>query len=118
MAELLVRVKDKVNPDSPQLDAKCLKAGDVVVACPDGWEWSELEKSNPDWLIVKVPGMSMEEAKTFTAPEVGDRLVNPMLRQRAFKIDLEQVQNKVLTAKEILGLKVLKEPLDDPSVIG
>lgn len=146
MAELLVRVVDKVNNDSVYLDAKCLKRGDVVVVCPDGWVWSDLERKNPDWHIVKVPGMSMSEAQAFTSPEIGDPKLNLMLRPRAFKVDVDTlakaekslettadkgikgkqdilanaraVESVTLTAKKLTDAKVLKVGLTDPAVIG
>ena len=89
MAEFLVRVVDKVNPDSVYLDAKCLKRGDVVCVCEDGWKWSDLERKNPEWHIIQVPGMSVIEGSQFLAEEPGDPQVNQMLQRRQFKIDVD-----------------------------
>jgi len=143
MAEFLVRVADKVNPDSPYLDAKCLKRGDVVVVCPDGWPWSQLERTLPFWRIVRVPGMSLSEAEAFLAPEPGDPLVNKMLQRRQFKLDVDgpgfNAQERAffsddaraahaitisvasfltVDADTVRALKVMKPPLADPKVIG
>lgn len=46
--EFLIRVVDK------GVSAFSSKRGDVIAACPDGWNWSPSELSNPDWRIVSV----------------------------------------------------------------
>jgi hypothetical protein len=135
MAEFLIRVHDKVNPDSVYSDVKCLKRGDVVSVCPDGWVWSTRELRLPFWRIVKVAGMAMDEAEAFLSPEPGDSLLNKMLRRRAFKVDVDRItlpkrikewladDTRAVPFLEIntttaRGLKTLKEPLSDPAVIG
>jgi hypothetical protein len=46
MVEILVRVKDRSDrPDDS-------KAGDVIAACPVGWEWTKRERTNPNWRII------------------------------------------------------------------
>ena len=64
MAELLVCVRDREG-HNPHL----IGEGHVIVVCADGWEWSHLEKSRPDWRIVAVPGIAMLEAKALTTPQ-------------------------------------------------
>ena len=83
MCEVLVRVVDKVNPNDANLDAQCLKRGDFVSICPDGWGWSQIERTNPDWRIVKISGLSVEEAKAYLAKGAKYR--------RAFKLDVDDV---------------------------
>ena len=56
MAELLIRVVDKVN-DSPAKNQLCFKAGDVLHVAADGWQWGTEELANPAWRILKLPGM-------------------------------------------------------------
>lgn len=56
MAEILLRVVDKINPAGGALDRMCMKAGDVVHLAPDGWTWGTAELVNPEWRIVKIPG--------------------------------------------------------------
>jgi hypothetical protein len=51
MAELLVRIVDRGNTP---LHAK---AGEVVTAQRDGWQWTATERSNPEWVILRLPGM-------------------------------------------------------------
>ena len=48
--EILIRSKDKPGRVGG------LKANDVVTVQPDGHVWSDFEKSNPEWRIIKVPG--------------------------------------------------------------
>lgn len=57
MAELLVRVVDKVHPTDPDKNLQCTKKGDVIWICPDGWNWGREELANPEWRIMKMPGV-------------------------------------------------------------
>jgi hypothetical protein len=135
MAEFLVRVVDKVNSDI-YLDSKCLKAGDVVVVCPDGWGWGAEELINPDWRIVAIPAISVTQAQAFLGTELDIDPTKPsrMLRRRAFKIDLSLlpvawqtwITDNTRTAPiktfsgavaQVLALKAAKTPLVDPNVL-
>jgi len=51
MAEILVRVVNKIQPD-PIKAERLLRAGDVVSVCPDGWSWTTIERTNPEWRII------------------------------------------------------------------
>lgn len=85
MAELLIRVVDKTDPD-PVRDQQFSKAGDVIVVAPDGHGWSATERSNPDWIIVKLPGVDPSALSDLLDPDVdGERR---MLRRRGRQIDL------------------------------
>ena len=55
MAEMLVRVVDKIGADVYK-NAQCTKRGDVIVAQADGWGWGTQEQVNPHYRIVKLPG--------------------------------------------------------------
>ena len=44
--ELLIRTVDK------SLAENASQRGDVIAAMPDGWDWSVVERNNPDWVIV------------------------------------------------------------------
>lgn len=94
MAELLVRVVDKTNPDDPMKCATFTKRGDVIVVQPDGWVWGKEELENPHWRILKIPGMSISEARAFLGEEMPTErpllfVRQPMLQARQFKIDLD-----------------------------
>lgn len=97
MSEWLIRVVDKIN-DDPILDAGCLKRGDVVAVCPDGWQWSRAELDNPHWRVLKLPGIHEAEARGYLQAEVNTDPRNPsaFLRSRAFGLDLD---SKHLTAQ-------------------
>jgi len=87
--ELLVRIVDKVNPDF-YLNLGCSKRGDVIVVKPDGWAWGSDELSNPQWRILQVPNLTLEEAEALAAPEVlqaGNS--KETLQKRGFKLDLD-----------------------------
>lgn len=137
MCEMLVRLVDKINREDPHLDAKCLKRGDVVVICEDGWPWSNRELKNPAWRVLYFPYLSVEKAQAFLGPEIDEGPKNPskVLRRRAFKIDLDsallptevkqamqdgaRVKTRIavqLSELDALALKVGKPRLEDPSV--
>lgn len=93
MAELLLRVADKTSAD-PFKDAKLTKRGDVIVALPDGWNWTEEEQRNPAWRILKWPALSLSAASVFLSPELDTEpaqlgIENPMLQRRGFGLDLD-----------------------------
>lgn len=116
MCELLVRVVDKVN-DDPYLDAQCTKRGDVIVIVEDDHEWGRAEIANPDWVIVRVPGVAADLAAGFVAAEVNDDPANPsrMLQARAFRFDLQATPTDL---ESLLAAKIRKPKLLDPNVIG
>lgn len=135
MAEFLVRVVDKVNSDI-YLDSKCLKAGDVVVVCPDGWAWGKEELTNPDWRIVAIPAVSVTQAQAFLAPELDTDPTRPsrLLRRRAFRIDLtllpaawqawiadatraQPIKTFSGRVAQVLALKAAKVRLVDPNAL-
>lgn len=91
MSEWLVRTVDKVNEEDPHLDAQCFKRGDVIVICEDGWPWSEAERANPEWTILKFPGVSVEAVDSFLGPEINSdpKDKKPLLRRRAFMVNLD-----------------------------
>lgn len=133
MCEMLVRVVDKIN-DDPYLDAKCTKRGDVITIQPDGWVWSRAELNNPDWRIIKVPGVSVAQAQEFLEPEADTDPANPsaVLQRRAHKIDLDALpdpKGQMVDAKRknplhrvnlnrdgLLAFKRTKPKLTDPNV--
>lgn len=59
--EMLVRTVDKINLESAEDNSLFLKRGDVVAIMPDGHPWSVREKTNPAWMIVSIPNMSVTE---------------------------------------------------------
>ena len=140
MAEMLVRVVDKVNTDL-YLNCGCTKRADVIVVQADGWTWGLLEKTDPRYRIIRVPGYSLSAAQSYCAPELDVDPQHPSktLQKRAFKLDIANaawpagfqtwladdtratpifvaVFASVLATMALL--KVLKPPVVDPAVIG
>ena len=87
--ELLIHISGRINTDAV-LNLKLPKIGDIVVAMPDGHDWTPLELSGPDFRVIKVPGMSQALADSLTAPEPPITLGGPTdkLRYRQFNIAL------------------------------
>lgn len=70
--ELLIRTVDK----SPAEDAS--QRGDVITYQPDGFEWSVLERSNPEWIIVTALITEIETESLIEGPRTGE----PSYRRR------------------------------------
>ena len=98
MCELVVFVADKTN-DDVYLDCMCYKAGDVVCVQPDGWPWGNLDLTNPNWRIVKFPGIDVSEYSQFTQEQMPDDPENPpkTLLRRALALDLTAIANDEVT---------------------
>lgn len=114
MAELLVRLVDKVNAD-PALDAGCTKRGDVIVVKEDGWPWGDRENDGVTYKVYRLP-ISVAEAEQFLGsqrPETAEP--TPFVHRRAFGIDLEKLEAGVM---DIAALKKAKQPLVDPRRFG
>lgn len=93
MAELLIRVKDKHNPDDPAADLLCTKRGDVIVVCADGHPWSERERTSVEWRILMLPGIDPADLADLTRPEMEDVQTaglppTRMVRARMYALDL------------------------------
>lgn len=58
MADILFRIRDKVNATDAEANELCFKRGDVIAICPTPWAWSTAELTNPDWRILRVPQVS------------------------------------------------------------
>jgi hypothetical protein len=128
MCEFLIRVKEKpdVDPDfaSPVAVAmnavhrsvKLLHAGDVVVVCPDGWGWSHAERNNPEWRIVKVPGMSVEQGNAFMSREMGSGVPGEVLRRRHFSVDVKKIKSE-MTENEFRAAAGAKPKLVDKATL-
>lgn len=68
MAEVLIRFVDKAGVAQGKAH-RVLRAGDIVTVRPDGAYWSNKELSNPEWRIVRAPGMTVTEALALTSPD-------------------------------------------------
>ncbi len=140
MAQLLIRVVNKVNADF-YLNTKCTKRGDVIVVQSDAWQWGSSELSNPDWRIIKHTELTVSEANAFLAAEVDTDPGSPSktLQRRAFKLDVDAAVipqtikdwladstravpildlTPLITLNGVRALKTAKAAIVDPNVIG
>jgi hypothetical protein len=139
MAELLIRVHDKVGSDIYQ-NAQLTKAGDVIVVMPNEWTWGFVERSHPDWRLLRVPTLTLSEGQIFLGaePNRDPQVRSRVLQRRAVTLSLEAlvqadptlvtwlandrrttpIQSTRLTSEMFLTLQRLKTPLIDPAIIG
>lgn len=120
MCEMLVRTRDKAPLDTPEAQARVSQRGDVIDICDDGWAWTYAERTNPDWTLVKLPGVDKEKMSAFLGSEPGDPLLNKYLRRRAFSFDIAGYQSGVIPKDQTqaLAMKMQKPPVVDVAVIG
>jgi hypothetical protein len=88
MCEIALVVVDTVNEDFYR-DCMCYKAGDVIEVLPDGWKWGTLDMKNPNWRILKFPGIDVSQFTQFTSPQLPVDINNPSrtLLRRALQFD-------------------------------
>jgi len=89
--ELLVRIIDKYQPD-PELNPFVSKRGDFIVGMPDGHGWSELERTEDYWRIIRCPilqthGDTLGQQKFFE---------HKPRRRREYFIDFSKLPNSEL----------------------
>ncbi len=140
MAEILIRVTDKINTDDFYADCQCTKRGDVVVSSPDGWGWGREELSLPFYRIIKLPTLKQDVTDAMIMPEIDVDPLNPSktLQKRGFKLNIDDPsispklqayladdkrQSQFFVADDndtntLTTLKVAKPPIADPAVFG
>jgi hypothetical protein len=89
--QLLIRIRARLSAGDPYADVKQHKVGDVIALIPYEQEPGREERSNPDWLLLKVTGEdAIEECTSLTTPQLhtdpGSR--NRMLQKRGFRLDI------------------------------
>jgi len=112
MAELLVMTMnhgmdkltqekvDKMTPEQKRSYEARSQYGDVIVVRPDGHKWGTKE-CPPDYVVVKIPEMSYEEAKKYEESlcedfiekdgKVGKRIIR-VRKHNFLKVDVEAAQ--------------------------
>jgi hypothetical protein len=136
VAELLVWVAEYPKTGDPYVDRSRPSAGCVITIQPDGWKWSKAELTNPDWRVVKLPGIPVEKLTQLTAPDLGyldpeAEKINKVLRRYTKAFDLPELDALLVhpTKKEDLKTEAKALPLIqevakalpvlvDPAVIG
>jgi hypothetical protein len=91
MLETLLRVKDKLD-DNPTkaLEVTRMHRGDTVVWMPEGHTWSDEEKTNPAWRIVRL-NITVSEAEALVSPELDPTGLKANCWKRVRKFDLELI---------------------------
>lgn len=113
--ELLIDLTGRVGSASPDTD---WQAGDVIVVCPDGWPWSETERTNPRWLILKCPTLARTEGDSMMAPMLPLSLTpGERLQRRQFQLGpialaaLKQSGTTTVTLLQLRAMRALKSRL-------
>jgi hypothetical protein len=126
MAELLVQIQDKAGFDAKG-NALATRPGDVIVVCEDGWGWTKTELQNPDWRVIKMPGLPVSAVRAMQDPAFAADGVT-MVMARAQNLDLSSPLLSPITLQQtptqiapvdqtaVLALKVTK--VISPVVIG
>lgn len=68
MAEFLIMLNDPGAETPDELKQFRYYRGDIVVVKPDNWSWGSEEKP-PKFGLIKVPGMTVEEAQQWLVSE-------------------------------------------------
>lgn len=78
---------NKLTPEEKKSYDSRIEIGDIVVIKPNGWEWGR-EETLPNYYIVKVPNISVEEAEHLTQSlmDTTDPENPVMLKKRRYKI--------------------------------
>lgn len=103
-AEFLIRAKGSWNDgiSTAGMDAKQLRSynarsrkGDIVAVRPDGFVWGKCE-CLPDFILVKVPAVTYEQAKQYMQALYDTTSGTPkMLKRRRYRIPSNYVDNAV-----------------------
>jgi hypothetical protein len=109
MAELLVRAQSHRLDKLPQeevdkmpvgvrrsYDARS-QIGDIIVVRPDGWQWGRCE-CLPEYVVIKIPSMSVEDAKKYEEQLNQDEVVTKNLK--VDKVDFDDEKKKEMFIKE------------------
>ena len=110
MAELLIKAVD-ATADDPETDKGCYKRGDVVIIRPDGWEWGQAERP-PKFFVLRVPGLSVEDAEELTQLDV-DSSLESLPRRRSWHVMLDDMSGEYLRAIESTGRLMLPQVIFD-----
>lgn len=116
MCEMLVVVVDRVHPD-PYIDANHIaKRGDVIDVREDGHQWGREEISNPNWKIIRVPGVPCAHAQGFLSPEYDEHLhtQSRMLQKRGFCYDLDA---RPMDYASLMAAMIRKPKLLEPAAL-
>jgi len=80
---------NSLNEDELSMYKSRFREGDICMVRPDGWKWGKQE-GLPKFIVVKVPDMSVEEAKVYEK-SLYDTTDKPALRQSKYSFDEDEV---------------------------
>lgn len=103
MCRLVIRNRDKTNPDSKFLDAECMKAGMVVSILDDGQSLGAKGDLYDGWTVLEMKGVPKEEMEHLLERQQGDKLVTPLLGRRQWKVDIAGHDAALAAAKAELA---------------
>ncbi len=63
--------------------------GEIIVIKPDGWSWGRKE-SPPEYIVVKVPGVMVAQARKYTQGLIDSALYDPLLSQQPDSVDVKE----------------------------
>lgn len=105
MAEMAVK---KTDNDPTISDASRWQAGDLVVACEDGHPWTDKEYEN--FIIVKMPGVPIEEARKWVQPKTKDMGDDGIANLRRSRCTYDHTTKKIVD-KDDLDTEIYIEDL-------
>ena len=118
MAELLIQAKSHWmdNFTQEQIDAlddgrkksrnARIQLGDIVVVKPDGWTWGR-EECLPNYLVVKLPQLTVEQVEHFTQSLLGGPNAEgerQILRKRKYQIPSQWVQPYITEGTSVIEI--------------
>lgn len=103
--ELLLRVIDKAGYD-PQVHTLMDVIGDVIIAFPDGWNWSLIERTHPEWRIVRANLLQSEVDALLVDRRAGEI----MTRYRDSRIDVTLIADILQIPNRVDEIIVLTQP--------
>ena len=95
MAEFLICNRETNGTKDPALNlTECWHLHDVVLVMPDGHKWGREERNPEKFRILKVPGLSVEEAREYARPP------SEKNRRSAYTYDEKDQQGKELAVPQ------------------
>ena len=88
-----------------------IQLGDIVVVRPDGWVWGR-EECLPNYLVVKLPQLTVEQVEHFTQSLMGEPDAQgnrPTLKKRKYKIPSQWVTPYITAGTSVIEVKLTNQ---------
>jgi hypothetical protein len=114
MCEVALVVVDKTNDDFYK-NCMCYKSGDIIEVVADGWPWGTQDLANPNWRIIKFPGVDPIAFKPFLSPQAPADPQNPSktLLRRGLRFAWSQISNTTWAANHPGQMTALQNYIQD-----